>query len=144
MTLGGQNTSGIDTFSGNITLGSGSAGQSLTISEPSGGELDLTGGILAGPTAAGITINGGLVKLTNGSSTYTGTTTVSTGTLRVTNTSGSATGTGSVNVSSGAVLGGGAGGTTGDDRRSRWPSTAAATWRPMDSPEHPAPARSPT
>ena len=113
VTIGGQNTSGIDAFGGSITLGNGLAGQSLAISEPSGGELDLSGGILAGPTAAGITINGGLVKLTSGSSTYAGTTTVSTGTLRVTNTSGSATGTGPVNVSSSAVLGGGAGGTSG-------------------------------
>ncbi len=112
VTIGGQNTSGIDTFSGSITLGNGSSGQSLAISEPSGGELDLTGGILAGPTAAGITVNGGLVKFT-APGTYAGTTTVSAGTLRVTNTTGSATGTGPVNVSSGAVIGGGASGTPG-------------------------------
>jgi len=47
------------------------------------------------------------------SNAYSGGTTINAGTLLVTNTAGSATGFGAVNVASGAVLGGGAGGTTG-------------------------------
>ena len=75
--------------------------------------------------------------------TYTGATAINAGTLRVTNTTGSATGTGPVNVQASGVLGGGAGGTTG---MIGGPVTinGSADWRPMDSLELPAPARSRT
>ncbi len=113
LTIGGLNTSGTtNTYTGNITLGSGTnVGQSVTLSAAAGGEVDFAGQILANgsDTSAGVTINGGVVKLTNGTSTYAGGTMVNSGTLRVTNTSGSATGSGSVTVASGAALGGFAG-----------------------------------
>ena len=43
LTVGGQNTSGTNTFGGLVTLNQG-----LTISEPSGGTLNFTGGITSG------------------------------------------------------------------------------------------------
>jgi len=96
LTLGVQNTSGTNTFSGNITLGSTTnTAQNVTLTAAAGGEVDFTGNILANGSSIGnVTVGGGsktgLVKVT-GTNTYSGTTTVSTGTLMVGN--GSTTGT---------------------------------------------------
>jgi autotransporter-associated beta strand protein len=116
-----QNIAGTNSYAGGITLGSAS-----TITSAAG-TLTLTGGITnggnfltmdgAGDTTVSttkITGSGGLTK--NGAGTltlsvasdYTGSTSVSAGTLLVTNTTGSATGTNSVTVSNlGTTLSGG-------------------------------------
>lgn len=100
LTLGGQNTSGVSTFSGNVTLGTTPASpKGITLSAAAGGEVDFngnfsgTGGLLKqgagtlalngnssfGPTAAGSTnifIDQGTVSLGNsnaaGSTAHTG------------------------------------------------------------------------
>jgi len=61
-------------------------------------------GVIAG--AGTLTKTGAATLTLSGANTYSGTTTVSVGTLLVSNTSGSGTGTGSVSVASGAILGG--------------------------------------
>jgi autotransporter-associated beta strand protein len=79
LTLGAQNSAGVTTFSGNITLGgTTNVGKTLKVSSAAGGEVDLTGNLLANGTngTAGITIVGsGTVRLT-GNNTYGGPTSV--------------------------------------------------------------------
>ena len=91
ITLGGQNTSGVNTFSGNFTLGStANTGKSVTLIAATGGEVDFTGAFLINgtDTSAGITVNdgahAGTVKL-SGANTYPGSTTISAGTLQLGN-----------------------------------------------------------
>ena len=111
-TIGGQNTSGTNTYANPIILGlTSNKGKSVKLVAATGGEVDFKGNILANGSdaTAGVTVgdaaHGGIVKLT-GANTYGGGTTVSNGTLLVNNTSGSGTGTNTVTVGSGAVLGG--------------------------------------
>jgi len=112
VTIGGQNTSGVNIWGCNFTLGSGANnGKSVTLLAATGGEVDFTGAFLknGSDTTAGITVgdatHGGTVKIT-GANTYGGGTTVSGGKLLVNNTSGSGTGSGAVTVQNTATLGG--------------------------------------
>ena len=111
-TIGGQNTSGINTYANPIILGlTANKGKSVTLAAAAGGEVDFTGAILANGAdrTAGVTIgdaaHAGVVKLT-GANTYAGGTTVAHGTLLVNNTAGSGTGANGVTVESDATLGG--------------------------------------
>jgi len=112
MTIGGQNTSGINTYANTIILGlTANKGKSATLVAATGGEVDFAGPILANgtDTTAGITVgdalHGGTVKLL-AANTYAGGTTVANGTLLVNNTTGSGTGTNKMAVNSGGLLGG--------------------------------------
>jgi autotransporter-associated beta strand protein len=100
ITVGGQNTSGVNTFSGNFTMGATSnTGKSLKVVAAAGGEVDFTGAFLRNgtDTTAGITVgdatNTGTVRFA-GANSYAGTTTLAGGTLladsaQALNTSGS-------------------------------------------------------
>jgi autotransporter-associated beta strand protein len=108
MTIGGQNTSGTNTYANPIILGwTANKGKSVTLVAATGGEVDFPGGILkngADATSgvrAGDATHGGLVKLT-GANTYAGGTTVVNGTLRVNGSLAA----GAVTVQSGGTLGG--------------------------------------
>jgi fibronectin-binding autotransporter adhesin len=122
LTIGGQNTSGTNTYSGIVTLGAtANTGVSANLVAATGGEVDFTNTIVKNGTATtgAITVNSpytinngtttvtptGIVKLT-AVNTYVGGTTVSGGTLLVDNTSGSGVGSGAVAVNSGGTLGG--------------------------------------
>ena len=110
-TIGGSNTSGTSTFSGNVTLGafaSSGTGSSLRVTSAAGGTTVFSGLINDGANTTSLLLNGsGIVKFTNASgNTYDGDTTVSSGALIVNNTSGSSTGTGAVIVNNGATFGG--------------------------------------
>ena len=84
------------TFTGNATIDVN--GNSINFANPIGNSG--TGGLTVKSTVAN-----GILALA-GADTYTGNTTVSSGTLLANNTSGSATGLGGVTVATGAVLGG--------------------------------------
>jgi hypothetical protein len=86
-TIGGLNTSGVNTYSNNWTLGmTAGGGKSVTLVAASGGEVDFNGNLLAnsGNTSAGVTVgdsvHNGVVHL-NGINTYAGLTLVTNGTL---------------------------------------------------------------
>jgi autotransporter-associated beta strand protein len=90
--LGGQNTNGVNLFSGVITLGaSTNTGKSLTLLAATRGEVDFTGGIMANGTddTAGVTLgdaaHAGIIRFA-GTNTYAGPTTVSNGTLFIATT----------------------------------------------------------
>lgn len=86
--------------SGNVYMG----GSTLTL-----GANDGTGnfaGVIQGTSGNLIKLGAGTQTL-SGASTYTGTTTLSAGTLKVSNTSGSATGSGAMTVSGGTLTGAG-------------------------------------
>ena len=95
-------------------LGAGNANtaaaRTLTLGGSSTLSNEITGRILDNSTATGGTI--GVIKegagrwVLSGSNSYTGGTTVSSGSLLVNNTAGSGTGSGTVTVASGATLGG--------------------------------------
>lgn len=89
LTIGGQNTSGTNTWSGNFTLGSTpDTGKSVTLLAATGGLVQFTGNLLANgtDTTAGIIVgngsNLGTVVLA-GANTYNGATTVNAGKLLV-------------------------------------------------------------
>jgi autotransporter-associated beta strand protein len=107
-TIGGQNTSGDNTYADPIVLGwTANLGKSVTLVAATGGEVDFTGGILANGTdqTAGITVgdatHAGYVKLT-GADTYRGNTTVNGGTLEIDQATLSTNST--VSVTNGATL----------------------------------------
>ncbi len=107
-TIGGQNTSGTNTYANPIILGwTANKGKSVTLLATTGGEVDFTGGILHNgtDTTAGVQVgdsmHGGLIKFT-GANTYAGGTTVANGTLLVNGSLAS----GAVTVQSGGALGG--------------------------------------
>ena len=90
-TIGGQNTSGVNTYANPIILGlTPNQGKSVTLVAATGGEVDFTGGIWANgtDTTAGVTVGNatfdGLVKLT-GANTYRGATIINKGTLALAN-----------------------------------------------------------
>jgi len=108
-TIGGQNTSGINTYANPILLGwTANRGKSVTLVATAGGEVDFSGGLWKNgtDTTAGVTVGDathtGTVKLT-AANTYAGPTVVSNGTLLV---SGSIPAASAVTVLNGAVLGG--------------------------------------
>jgi PKD repeat protein len=107
-TIGGQNTSGTNTYANPVILGwTANRGKSVTLVAATGGEVDFTGGLLKNgtDTTAGITVgdaaHGGIVKVRGANNTYGGATTVSNGTLWV---SGSLAGSGAVTVDNGILL----------------------------------------
>jgi autotransporter-associated beta strand protein len=112
-TIGGQNTSGVNTYNNPIILGmTPNIGKSVTLVAATGGEVDFTGGILANgtDTTAGITAGnatfGGIVKLF-GANTYGGSTIISNGTLALANNGtmdASIGNSGTVFVNAGAIL----------------------------------------
>lgn len=87
MTIGGQNTSGTNTYANRIVLGwTTNRGKSVTLLAATGGEVDFSGGILRNGTdaSAGVTVGdaayGGTVRLA-GTNTYLGSTRVVNGVL---------------------------------------------------------------
>lgn len=104
-TLGGMHTSGTSTYSGNISVGAQTQSLGLQLASAAGGVTAFSGTISG---AGNLSIVGpGVIRFTKADgNTYTGGTTVSSGTLLISNTSNSATGTGSVSVSSSATLSG--------------------------------------
>lgn len=86
-TVGGINTSGTVTYSGNITLGTGAgATKGLTLYSASGGTVLISGNLLRAISATGttdtLTVTGnGTVVLQGSGNSFTGTTAVSGGTL---------------------------------------------------------------
>jgi fibronectin-binding autotransporter adhesin len=109
-TIGGQNTSGVNTYANPIVLGWSNTVKSVTLVAAPGGEVDFANVWANGAdTTAGVTVGDathtGTVKFL-GANTYGGGTTVAYGTLQVNNTTGSGTGSGTVSVNSGATLGG--------------------------------------
>jgi len=104
-TIGGQNTSGINTYNNPIILGwTANRGKSVTLLATTGGEVDFAGPIRANgtDTTAGVTVgdalHAGTVKLI-GANTYAGGTTLSNGTLLVNGSIAA----GTVTVNSGAM-----------------------------------------
>lgn len=115
---GGLGTGGV-TFNGgalrwNAGISNDISSQTITFNA-AGGILDANGNTVTLNNPIGNTGTGSLtvqstaangVLVLKGANTYTGTTTVSSGTLNANNTSGSATGSNNVTVNSGAALGG--------------------------------------
>ncbi len=101
------NQVGDSTFSGTITVGTGTQSH-LTVTSPGDVTVNITGTITEG-SAVG---DGGLTKIglgtarLTGENNYAGGTVVNAGILLASNTVGSATGTGAVTVSAGGTLGG--------------------------------------
>ena len=110
LTLGGQNTSGTNTYNGAITLGStANTGKSVKLQSAAGGTVNFSGGFLVNGTGAttpgglnvGDATHTGTVQL-SGTNTYIGATTVNGGTLQL-GSGGSLAGT-AVTVASGTLL----------------------------------------
>ena len=95
LTVGGENSSGVNTYSGNLTLGSTSnMAKDVILTAAPGGEVDFTGSILRNgtATAGAVSVAGpGIVRLT-GANTYGGGTVISGGTLVVNNPQNLSTG----------------------------------------------------
>jgi fibronectin-binding autotransporter adhesin len=99
------NNGGTVTFYGNINLGSGSTGNTLTIA--GNGTVDTNGVIADGGTSSGnVKYSGTGTLALIGSNTYTGATTVNSGTLNIQNANslGTASNTSSTTVANGATL----------------------------------------
>ena len=97
------NNAGSLTFDGRVNLGSGTAGRTLTVA--GSGAVTVNGVVGNGGSAAGSVVMAGTGTLTlAGADTYSGTTTVSSGTLSLTNNASLGSGSGSTTVAAGAVL----------------------------------------
>lgn len=118
--LGGildQSGTGLLKFASDLVVGSGDATKdqrkTLTLQGSTAGTGEIAGVIpnsavgVAGQLATSIAKVGTGTWVLSGANTYTGTTTVSGGTLLVNNTTGSGTGTGNVNINAGALGGDG-------------------------------------
>jgi len=108
-TLGGTqtwaNNGAALTFNGNVNLGSGSSGYTLTVA--GAGAVNIAGTIADGGSSAGGLVYSGTGTLTlSGANTYTGATTISSGTISIQNAGalGTASNTANTTVVSGAVL----------------------------------------
>src|ERR1017187_7303652 len=108
-TLGGTQTwtdnGGTMIFYGNVNLGSGSTGNTLSVA--GSGAVNIASVIANGGTAAGNLAYSGTGTLTlTGANTYTGTTTVNSGTLNIQNAGalGTASNTANTTIANGAVL----------------------------------------
>lgn len=105
--IGGQNTSGVAAYSGNITvnaMAASGAGSSVQFASESGGRVNFTGSIFG--SGAITKVGDGIVALSrpNAGTTHSGGVTVSAGTLLANGFN--STGSGAVVVNSGATLGG--------------------------------------
>ena len=103
-TVGASNTSGTNTFAGTVDLteSNGSENRSANVFADTGGTVEFSGAI-SGTSDDNVTkTGGGTVVFSNNSNTYTGSTTVSQGTLQIDGSISS----GPVSVSSGATLSG--------------------------------------
>jgi len=90
LTIGGTNTSGTSTFSGNIFLGTNNqAGRGVTLTAANGGTTTFSGVIQnpdpMDPTAYTVTKSGAGTVTLSGSNTFTGTITIGAGTLSLSN-----------------------------------------------------------
>lgn len=101
------------TISGNVSSGSGTPNNQTKSLTLNGNGVGVISGIVSGDGSGGGTSKTAVVALTkigsgswqlSGANTYTGGTTVTTGSLFANNTTGSATGTGAVSVGSGGTL----------------------------------------
>lgn len=125
-------TGGANTWSGPVTLRGGAS-----VEVAAGSVLTISGPVTDGAAPGGLSVGGfggpGTLKLTN-ANTYTGQTTVFSGTLLASNTSGSATGPADVGISANGTLGGILGGTgTIAGRVIAYATNATATINPGDS-----------
>ncbi len=92
---------------GSVALSDSATSKTLFVGTTNNGSGEVTGIISNGAAASGSLVKEGTgTWILSGANTYTGTTTVSAGTMIISNTEGSGTGTGTVTVSSGATLGG--------------------------------------
>lgn len=96
MTLGGLNTTGTATYSGNIILGTDNgAAKAVIITSATGGTVEFTGGLVRATGATGtadvLTLNGGGTVAFRGANTFTGATTVNGGTLLLDDTTNNGT-----------------------------------------------------
>jgi fibronectin-binding autotransporter adhesin len=86
VTVGGLNTSGTVTYSGNVTLGTNSAAaKAVTLYSAAGGTVEFTGNLLRATSATGttdsVTVSGSGTVALRGTNTFTGGTAVNGGTL---------------------------------------------------------------
>jgi len=95
-TVGGLNTSGTATYSGNLILGTDSAAaKGVTLFAAKGGTVEFTGNLLRAASATGdtdaLTVNGGGIVALRGANTFTGATRVNAGTLLLDHAANNAT-----------------------------------------------------
>ncbi len=96
-------TSGAINFNGNVNLGAGANSYTLTVNGAS--PVAIAGVIANGGTPAGNLVYAGTGTLTlSGTNTYTGTTSVNSGTLNIQNSGALGSGAGNTTVASGATL----------------------------------------
>jgi hypothetical protein len=120
LTIGGQNTSGTNTYSASLTLGATTnTGKSVNLAAATGGEVDFTNTIVKNgtDTLAGITVNSpytvgtatvtptGTVKLT-AANTFAGATTIGTSTAGAANITSAIANGGTLNAAGNGALGG--------------------------------------
>jgi len=97
-----NNSGGAMAFNGKVNLGSGSSGGTLTVT--GAGDVSLNGVVANGGSAAGnLTMAGTGTTTLSGANTYTGSTTISSGTLQ-TNTNGALGSGNPLSIASGATL----------------------------------------
>ena len=111
MTVGGLNSSGTVTYSGNVILGTDSgAAKGITLTSVNGGTVEFTGGLLRAAAATGatdtVTVVGSGTVAFRGANTFTGATMVSGGTLLLddtTNNGGKLSSTAALTLNGGSL-----------------------------------------
>lgn len=96
----------VATVSANGVITNTSASAAILTTAPESGSVEYSGVIKDGAGSVALVKNGAGVQSLTGANTYSGGTTVNSGTLLVGSVTGSATGTGAVTVNSGGTLGG--------------------------------------